>query len=110
MEDLTQLIKRPFYRWKSRMKAPSRFRWSGKIQILIWIIVVIVLLYNFFFVYIRPSEFGIKVVKIGFNRGVQTDIYSAGLNFIIPFGFQSITIPQEKQQKTIPFDSWQILS
>ena len=98
MEEPRRLIKSPFFRWKSHVKVPSRFRWSGKIQILIWIIVAIIILYNFFFVYIKPSEFGIKVVKIGFNRGVQKDIYGAGLNFIIPFGFQQMhRLPKDIQ-------------
>jgi regulator of protease activity HflC (stomatin/prohibitin superfamily) len=98
MEDMMQVIKNPFNRWKARMKVSSRFRWSGKVQIMIWAIVIIVLLYNFFFIYIRPSEFGIKVVKIGFNRGVQKDIYHAGLNFVIPFGFQQMhRLPKDIQ-------------
>ncbi|MCR4336914.1 MAG: SPFH domain-containing protein [Candidatus Omnitrophica bacterium] len=41
-------------------------------------------------VYIRPNEFGIKQVNIGFKKGIQQNIYQAGLHFILPFGFEVV--------------------
>jgi regulator of protease activity HflC (stomatin/prohibitin superfamily) len=46
--------------------------------------------YNLFFVYIEPNEYGIKVIRVGWNRGVQKEIYHAGLTFVLPFGLQQI--------------------
>ncbi len=46
--------------------------------------------YNLFFVYVRPDEYGIKVVRIGLNRGVQKKIYHAGLILVLPFGLQQM--------------------
>jgi regulator of protease activity HflC (stomatin/prohibitin superfamily) len=91
MENARKVGPNPFDKWKSRFKIPSKGSgWSGKVKILIWTAVILVLLYNFFFVYIEPDEFGIKVVRIGINRGVQEDVYHAGLNFILPFGLQQM--------------------
>lgn len=42
------------------------------------------------FVYVLPDEFGIKVVRIGLNRGVQKTAYTAGLHFVMPFGLEQM--------------------
>jgi regulator of protease activity HflC (stomatin/prohibitin superfamily) len=36
------------------------------------------------------DEYGIKVVRVGLNRGVQKEIYHAGLIFVLPFGLQQM--------------------
>ena len=91
MENARKVGQNPFDKWKSRFKIPLKGSgWLGKLKILIWIAVILVLLYNFFFVYIEPHEFGIKVVRIGISRGVQEDVYHAGLNFVLPFGLQKM--------------------
>lgn len=46
--------------------------------------------YNLCFVYVKPDEYGIKVARIGMNRGVQKQVYTAGLHFLIPFGVQQM--------------------
>jgi regulator of protease activity HflC (stomatin/prohibitin superfamily) len=62
------------------------------------IAVVIVVAYNLCFEYVRPNEFGIKVVKIGVNKGVQETVYEPGLAFRIPFGIQEVyTLPRNTQ-------------
>jgi len=40
------------------------------------------------FVYIRPNEFGIKQVNVGLKTGVQERVYTTGLHFIMPLGFE----------------------
>ncbi len=42
------------------------------------------------FVYVRPNEFGIKQVNIGFKKGLQEKAYHTGLHFLIPFGVQQM--------------------
>ena len=60
------------------------------VKVLIALMVLVTLFYNLFFVYVRPYEYGIKVVRIGLNRGVQKEIYHAGLTFLLPFGLQQM--------------------
>jgi regulator of protease activity HflC (stomatin/prohibitin superfamily) len=73
------------------LKIPKlRFPWTGKTKIFIAILVLLVLFYNLFFVYVRPNQFGIKVVRIGIHRGVHEEIYGAGLHFVLPFGLQQM--------------------
>ncbi|MFA5261173.1 MAG: SPFH domain-containing protein [Candidatus Omnitrophota bacterium] len=40
------------------------------------------------FVYVRPNEFGIKQVNIGFKTGIQATIYETGLHFLMPMGME----------------------
>ena len=54
------------------------------------IAVIAVLVFNSCFEYVRPNEFGIKVVKIGVNKGVQEKVHPPGFAFRIPFGVQEI--------------------
>ncbi|MHC1743392.1 MAG: SPFH domain-containing protein [Syntrophobacteraceae bacterium] len=60
------------------------------LKILITLVIMTTLFYNLFFVYVRPNEYGIKVVRVGLTRGVQKEIYHAGLTFLLPFGLQQI--------------------
>lgn len=70
---------------------------KGKVGIILIILIMLMMVYNLFFVYVRPNEFGIKVVKIGINRGVHKEIYPAGLNFIIR-GFEEMhRLPKDIQ-------------
>ena len=62
---------------------------SGLMAIL-GVFVVLIIAYNMFFVYVQPDDYGIKVVRIGLNRGVQKEIYQAGLSFVLPFGLQQM--------------------
>ena len=74
-----------------RFKFPQlNFRLGGALKILIAGVVLVVIGYNLFFVYVRPDEYGIKVARVGINRGVQKKIYQAGLTFVLPFGLQQI--------------------
>jgi regulator of protease activity HflC (stomatin/prohibitin superfamily) len=71
----------------------ARFRklkLTGGLKIGLTLLVMLVVFYNMFFVYIQPDEYGIKVVRVGLNRGVQTEVYQAGLSFVLPFGLQQM--------------------
>lgn len=77
---------------------PFKFHWRGKSKIIVLLIVLAFVLYNFFFVYVRPNEYGIKVVRVGIHRGVHKEVYHAGLHFILPFGFQQMhRLPKDIQ-------------
>jgi regulator of protease activity HflC (stomatin/prohibitin superfamily) len=54
------------------------------------VILLLVIGFNLFFVYVEPDEYGIKVNRVGLNRGVQKEVYHAGLSFILPFGLQQM--------------------
>ncbi len=71
---------------------------AGRLRFLVIAAVLAVVAYNFFFVYVRPNEYGIKVVRIGVSRGVQEKVYQPGLNFILPFGLQQMhRLPRDIQ-------------
>jgi regulator of protease activity HflC (stomatin/prohibitin superfamily) len=70
---------------------------KGKLGIIGIVLIMLIFAYNLFFVYVRPDEFGIKIVKIGINRGVHKEIYSAGLNFIIPMFEEMHRLPKSIQ-------------
>jgi regulator of protease activity HflC (stomatin/prohibitin superfamily) len=88
-----QAEKKPFFgsRMQGRFTFPRmQLRVSGGIRLLAFAVVAAVVCYNLFFVYVRPDEYGIKVVRVGLKRGVQKQIYHAGLSFVLPFGLQQM--------------------
>ena len=72
-----------------RLSLP-RFPWAGKARVVVVLLALVIALYNLFFVYVQPGEYGIKVIRIGPHRGVQHEIYGAGLHFILPFGLHQM--------------------
>ena len=74
------------------------FRLSWTMKGLLLLFIILAAAYSSFLEYIRPNEYGIKVVKIGFNRGVQEKIYDTGLHFVLPFGMQQMyRLPKDLQ-------------
>ncbi|MBW1821775.1 MAG: SPFH domain-containing protein, partial [Deltaproteobacteria bacterium] len=77
-------------------KPKSRFK--SIFKILIGLAVILSLSSIFFLEYIRPNEFGIKIVRVGIHRGVQKKIYQAGLHLVLPFGLQELSrLPKDIQ-------------
>ena len=79
---------------------PKKRRSFGKI--LLFLLIVVVggggVAAFFMLEYVRPNEFGIKVVKIGIERGVQKQIYAPGLHLVLPFGFEEMDrLPKDIQ-------------
>lgn len=54
------------------------------------VILALAFIFNTCFTYIRPNEYGIKQVNIGWNKGLQKKVYETGLQFVMPFGFQKM--------------------
>ena len=88
-----------FQKMKSLLNAFShKFFRSRKSKILIVGAAVLLVTYNLIFFYIKPNEFGIKVIKIGRHSGVQEKGYMAGLHLISPFGIHKMyTFPKDLQ-------------
>ncbi len=83
---------------RPQIKIPKiNLKLSRAVKLAILIIGLLVLAYNVFFVYVHPNEYGIKVVKIGINRGVQKGAYTAGLNFVVPGLNQLHRLPRDIQ-------------
>ncbi len=84
---------------KTNFRLPGfKLKFSRGVNILIVALFVLIISLNLFFVYIEPGEYGIKVNRIGIGRGVQKDVYHAGLTFVMPFGFQQIyKLPKQMQ-------------
>ena len=99
MEEQPKRSTRIFERLKGKLKVPKfRFPWAGKFRVGLVVVLVVVILYNLFYVYIKPNQFGIKVVRIGMDRGVHKEVYEAGLHFILPFGLQQMhRLPRDVQ-------------
>ncbi len=81
---------------KVKIKIP-KIRISGKLGLIITVLAIIMLLYNAFFVYVAPNEYGIKQVKIGMHRGIQKNIYAPGLHFILPVLQRMHYLPKDAQ-------------
>ncbi len=56
------------------------------------LVLLLVVAYGYSLFYIRPNQFGIKEVKIGFKRGIQKKVYTAGYNFVMPFQFERMYV------------------
>lgn len=94
-EDPLEMLKA---RIKERLKIPSfPPRWAKAGTLAVFMAVALLLLSTSLFVYIRPNEFGIKVVKIGLDRGVQEEPYLTGLYLIIPYFQQMHHLPRDLQ-------------
>jgi len=73
-------------------------RLSGKAWVVLVVLAVLLAVWSAFLVYVKPNEYGIKVVKIGLHRGVQEKPYDTGLHPVIPFGFQEMhRLPRDIQ-------------
>lgn len=94
--DLSAAPKKP--RGRPQFKIPKiNIRLSRSIKLAVLIVGIVVLAYNMLFVYVNPNEYGIKVVRLGANRGVQKDVYTAGLNLVIPGLQQLHRLPRDMQ-------------
>lgn len=79
-------------------KFDIKFEVSWKIKTLIFLFGIAAVAYSSLLEYVEPNEFGIKVVKIGFNRGVQKKAYKTGLHLVLPFGMQQMhKLPRDLQ-------------
>ncbi len=70
--------------------SPADMKMGKGLRLLLALGAIVYIGYLSFFVYIQPDEYGIKVVRVGLTRGVQKDIYHAGLTFVMPFGLQQM--------------------
>jgi len=53
---------------------------------------------NTCFIYIKPNDYGIKQVNIGFKTGIQEKVYQTGFHFIMPFGIERMhRLPRDLQ-------------
>ncbi len=75
----------------NRYKVP-RFSHKGKIAIAILAFAIVI--YELCVVYVKPDEFGIKVVRMGAHRGVQKEAYGPGLYFLIPGIHEMYRLPK----------------
>jgi len=92
--DIESILSKKFKKPKFNIK----FRFSWKIKGAIILLAVIIVAYNSLFEYVKPNEFGIKVIKIGYNRGVQQQVYQTGLHLVLPFGMQHMyKLPRDLQ-------------
>lgn len=70
---------------------------GGMLKYVVIVLAILVVAYNLLFVYVEPNEFGIKVKRMGINRGVQKEVHTAGLNLVIPGLWQMHRLPRDVQ-------------
>ena len=75
---------------KKPQKPKKKSRWKRRFRILLGLIIIAILSSTFLLEYIKPNEFGIKVVRIGIKRGVQEKVYPAGFHIVLPFGIEKM--------------------
>jgi len=69
------------------LKIPGiKLPFGGKkpVALIIMVLAILGMIYNSLLTYVGPSQYGIKQVKIGVNRGMQKKIYEAGLHLVLP--------------------------
>jgi regulator of protease activity HflC (stomatin/prohibitin superfamily) len=98
MQNRTEAVQNALEKIKS-FSPPSgiRIRPSRGFQVAVFLLGILLVAYNVLFVYIEPNEFGIKVVRIGMNRGVQKKFYTAGLHPVLPVFQQMYRLPRDVQ-------------
>lgn len=83
---------------KERLKIPSLPPlWAKGASLVVVLAIALLVLSGSLLVYVQPNEFGIKVVKIGLDRGVQKAPYLTGLYLIIPALQQMHHLPRDLQ-------------
>ena len=81
----------------SRVSGRFRFLRSRWVKIAVGLALLFIASFNSLFVYVAPNEYGIKVVRLGAQRGVHREPYGPGLHFV-PFGLQRMyTLPRDIQ-------------
>jgi regulator of protease activity HflC (stomatin/prohibitin superfamily) len=98
MPDMNQEITEFINKKRHRFRIPKVNLKISRISILLVLVAfLLVVAYHSIFIYVEPNEYGIKVVRMGLNRGVQKEIHSAGLHVLIPILQQMHTLPRDVQ-------------
>lgn len=69
----------------------------GKLKFLPLLLILVLLIFKTAYIYVEPNEYGIKISRMGFNRGVQEKVYGPGLHFVIPVMQEMETMPRDIQ-------------
>ncbi len=69
----------------------------GKLRFLPFLLILVLLVFKMAYIYVEPNEYGIKISRMGFNRGVQKEVYGPGLHFVIPVMQEMETMPRDIQ-------------
>lgn len=69
---------------------PPKPAGTRKLGIVLVLLIVLLVPAAFMLQYVKPYEYGIKVTRIGLNRGVQKKIYPPGLHFVLPLGMEEM--------------------
>jgi regulator of protease activity HflC (stomatin/prohibitin superfamily) len=77
------------------LKLPLKGRKST--ALIVTVLIIAAFVYNLLLVYVGPSEYGIKQVKIGINRGIHEKVYTTGLHLVLPGMEVMHTFPRHLQ-------------
>jgi len=77
---------------------PRKSAGSRKLVILIVLLAVLTAPALLMLQYVKPNEYGIKVTRIGMDRGVHKEVYQAGYHIVLPFGMEKMNrLPKDIQ-------------
>lgn len=72
--------------------------WAGKLVLLALILVLLLIpLAALTLKYVEPNQYGIKIKRIGYPRGVQEKVYTPGFHIILPGMEEMQTLPRDIQ-------------
>ena len=75
--------------WKNgEIVKPSDIQALRKALIPVIVLLIVVYFLRLFIVYVKPNQYGVKQVNIGFKRGINPHNYEPGFHLVIPFGFE----------------------
>lgn len=79
---------------------PSRPKssWAGKLVLLVLVLILLLIPVAVLTLkYVEPNQYGIKIKKIGYPRGVQKQVYSPGFHIVLPVMEEMHTLPRDIQ-------------
>ena len=77
---------------------PRKSSGAKKLGVLIVLLAVLIASALLMLQYVKPNEYGIKVTRIGMNRGVHENVYQTGYHFVLPFGMEEMNrLPKDIQ-------------
>lgn len=92
--DIEELMRK-----KEQLQASfGRFsKFFGSAKYLPFLLIMLFLVFKLAYIYVEPNEYGIKISRFGFNKGVQKEVYGPGLHFVIPGVQEMNVLPRDVQ-------------
>ena len=72
--------------------------WGARLVLLVLVLILLLIpLAALSLKYVEPNQYGIKIKRIGYPRGVQEKVYSPGFHIVLPWMEEMHTLPRDIQ-------------